>query len=288
MKVNGKAFKKAREQIRKAHADEPVLRGDAAIGTQEWLAQTATYVTIENGQEKSTHPTVKTIQNLENKGLASLPVILAVSVPLRINGFEFILDYGKDAVTCQASGVVDFRPQQDLLVDPINYHKTSFLVTIDPLLIKFDDGDLYRVTLKEMTLTLQIGDWSLPFRWLYNVSLIPGKPWLGIEGEVEEVELLSPAKYRSSIMFKQDGAAHSTVTWKEFIELIRATEHKQIDIRLHLNFEHFYKEINILISVEEIKGLFLRAKEKYAAHYEKYHLDWPRFLQPNALIFKND
>lgn len=281
MKVNGNAFKKAREQLRKKHADEPVLRGEPAVGTQEWLASVATYtITDVTGEKKSIHPTVKTIQNLENKGVASLPVILALSIPLRINGYELIQDYGKDSVVCQTPGVVDFRPLTDLRADPLNYYKSSFLVTVDPIVIKFENEDIDRITLTRMELMLRIGELRLKFKWLYDVSLIPSKPWLGVNHEVGEVELSSPCKYRSSIMFKQDG---SSMLWIDFIEIIRKTDEKQINLDVKLFFEHFHKEVNIIVSVVEIRHIFDMAKVKYSEYYEKYNLYWPRFLQPNAL-----
>lgn len=276
MEVDGTAFKKAREQIRKEHINDDVPYGKPAIGTQLWLADEAGV-------------TPRTIQNLENKGVASLGVIDAVSIPLRIQGKEFIKNYGKDSVNCEAQGVIDYRPNVDMLFYPDKYHSRQFLITIDPLKISFANEDLSQVNLKKIEAKLFLDDLVVDFYWVYNVQLIPGedREWLGVESEVSGITLKSLENYKSSIMFKQDGYNCKIIRWSEFVDRIRSSSSNQIKVQVILNFEHFKKDFFILSSIKEIIYYMDMAKIKYSEFFENKNYTYPRFFQPKALVLSS-
>ena len=291
MKVDGKAFKKAREQIRKEHADEAPLLGEAAIGTQKWLAEKSILRYEErDGKKIAVHPTVKTIQNLENKGVASLPVIDALATVLRIRGREFIIGYGQETITCEASRVVDFRPLLDMQAYPEEYAEKTFLITIDPLVINFHpNDDLDHAFLKEITLSMCIDDVVVHYEWAYAAALLPETPWPGIVSMVSGIELgkaqdgSNNLRLSSSIMFKQVGTESNNLLWKHFIDLINTTEKGSISLEGILHFEYFEKKFKILISIEEIKFYIEKSKEKYKKIFDEHGLKYPRFFQPRAL-----
>ena len=293
MEVDGKAFKKAREQIRKEHADEAPLYGEAAIGTQKWLAEKSVLRYEEiNGEKIPIHPTVKTIQNLENKGVASLPVIDAVASVLRIRGREFIIGYGHETITCEAPRVVDFRPILDMQVYPEEYDKQAFLITIDPLIICFNpNDDLDHLFLKEITLSMCIDDISVDYLWTYYAAILPETPWPGIVSMASGIELGQSQQGENTLrvvlspMFKQVLAIDNEFLWEDFIRKVNKTEKNSISLEVTLHFEYFEKNFKVLISIEELRYYMEKSREKYRELFNRYELTCPRFFQPRALIW---
>lgn len=271
MKVNGIAFKRAREEIKKNTSQiGKRLRGCAAPGTQEWLASKAK---IKNKNGKLTSVSVRTIQYLE-KGEASIQVIDAVSPFLRINGRELIFDYGLDSIELSAPSCIDFRP----VTYPENsnaFHKSPLLISIDPLLIHLVSDDYDSVTVDSMFVNLKINSLSIDFKWLYEVELTPnGIGWLGIKREVFPITINESEPYSSSIMFSQ--IEISKLSWKDFIDLIKVSDDKLAQLSLTINFSTFQKILKIGVSISQINSIISCLKK------DRY----PNYLQPDSLTWR--
>lgn len=274
MKVNGSAFKKAREEIRKDAQASESLRGESATGTQEWLANKA-QIRSKSGELKAL--SVRTIQYLE-KGTASIQVIDAVSPYLNINGRELILDYGVDSVVCDASSVVDFRPEKSPNID--KFYESKLMISIDPLSIVFRSDDLTNINLESITAKINLNKKEITYKWIYVVALIPGgNGWLGINEEVYPMELCAPEKYRASIMFSQ--MSSSNYSWLDFINYITNTNDKLFEINVTFNFKNFCKNLNVGISISQMETLIQASCQRYGSEY-------PFYIQPDSLIWRDN
>ena len=96
--------------------------------------------------------------------------------------------------------------------------------------------------------------------------------WLGDEEDVETVFIRTREPYQESVMFRQDSFA--TVSWKTFIDHVKMTEESRILLTVTLYFKHFQKQDHVLVSVEEMKGLFDWA----------YPKGEPYWIEPKALM----
>ena len=274
MNVNGSAFKKAREEIRKNSEKPKGFRGEAGEGTQEWLAQTAK-IRSANGEIKAL--SVRTIQYLE-QGKASILTIDAVSPHLRINGRELIVGYGNDHISLDAPNVIDFRPTLYPRVGQ-GFQLSPFLLTIDPLIITFSENeDIDIAKLVGMTIKMKLGHLDMRLGWLYKVGLHPGgNNWLGIKDEIYPEVLHSPSTYRASIMFHQ--ITEKTISWQEFVTTIEASNLRVLQLEVTIEFEYFIKEIKIGIILSEIGTFISKGRQKYSS-------EWPYFAQPKTIVWK--
>jgi len=270
MKVNGVAFKRAREEIRKNSPQvRNKLRGDASVGTQEWLACKAK---IKNKNGKLTSLSVRTIQYLE-KGEASIQVVDAVSPFLQINGRELIFDYGVESVKLKALGVIDFRPA--MYPESSNtFYKSPLLMSVDPLAISFDSDDLSNVEINSISAKLLVGGGAIKFRWLYEVELTEnGKGWLGIKNEVSPIRMNSPETYISPIMFKQVDPLK--LSWFDFIKAIEAETTNLMQINVAVDFTTFTKELKIGVSISETRAIVgCDPSREYSRYIQPYALTW--------------
>lgn len=274
MRVDGNAFRRAREEIRKNTVRTKGKRGEPARGTQEWLANIA-LVRQENGELIPL--SVRTIQYLE-KGMASIQTVDAVSPHLGLNGRSLILDYGLDALTLEVPAVVDLRPETCPHDYPTTFHHSAFLLSIDPLIIRFSAEDMDSVRLEKMTARVQIGEVSVDFSWLYRVLLTPnGNGWLGIEEEVYPQEVTS-MPFKASVMFHQ--THHAPLSWENFVNLVEQTDSKLVTIHLTLAFQYFTKDLVIALAVAQLRHYFTFSRNKRGA-------SWPFFSQPDALLLGN-
>lgn len=257
--VNGIAFKRAR--VATKSKEEKLKRGEYGHGSQEWLAEQAKV-------------SPRTINELET-GKATLKTVDAVSKILDIKGRKYIRGYGEDFTTFRTNGVIDFRPSISGR-SPGNetaYLNDMFLVTLDPVVITVDDHFIDTATLEYMRLKLSVGSMEIDFSWLYNVILTgQSKTWLGDERDVTEVAIQTQEPYTSSVMFRQDSL--NTVSWKQFIDYIKGSDEGRILLTLTLVFEHFEKQGHIMVSVEELKGLFEKG----------FPEGYPYWIQPKALM----
>lgn len=274
MKVNGIAFKKAREEIRKnATESKNKLRGEASEGTQEWLAQVAK-VRSCNGEMKSL--CVRSIQYLE-KGEASIATIDAVSGYLGVNGRELIINYGNNFINLDAPSVVDFRPTS-CPREVSDFQLSPFLLTIDPLVIEFSKNeDIDTAKLIGITASIELKQEKINFEWLYKVGLnSASNSWLGFLDEVYSEQLYAPSTQRLSIMFAQRNG--NNISWEKFIAMVEETELRMLQLEVIVEFKYFVKNIKIGIVTSEMKTFFSKGREKYNGKY-------PYFIQPKTIIW---
>ncbi len=259
VKVDGTAFK--RERLRFKNQDNTVNRGEYGYGSQEWLAEQARI-------------SPRAISSLE-RGKASVKTVDAVSKVLGIQGREYIWGYGADFTTFRTAGVIDFRSSINgrLPENETTYQDAPFLLTLLPIAITVDDDFISTATLQKLRLKLSVRGMEIDFIWIYNVLLTSrSNTWLGDEKDVSEVVIPVRETYQSSVMFRQDSL--NSISWRQFINHIGETDDARILLTLTLEFERFEKEGYILISTEEIKGLF-----KWA-----YPHGYPYWIEPNALM----
>jgi hypothetical protein len=275
MKVNGIAFKKAREEIRKNTTQIcNKLRGIPSDGTQEWLAYKAR---IRGKNGKMTNLSVRTIQYLE-KGEASIQVIDAVSPFLGINGRELIFNYGNESIKLDAPSVIDFRPSS-YPREFLDFPSSPLLLTIDPLIITFSkNDDIDTAKLMNISISMTLDNIKINFGWLYKVGLNPGSStWLGFLDEVFAEQLSAPSTYRAAIMFHQ--LIEDKISWQKFIDSIENTKKRIIQLDVTVEFEYFIKNIQIGVVVSEMKTFFSKGRCKYNSSF-------PYFIQPKTTLWK--
>lgn len=272
MRVDGNAFRKAREEIRKNSRRTRGVRGEPAKGTQEWLANIAT---IRNVEGEQTPLSVRTIQYLE-RGTASIQTVDAVSPHLGLNGRSLILDYGQDAVRIDAPGVIDLRPENSPYTYPDTFQDSALLLSVDPLIIKLNLDEMDLARLEQITATLQVDKATTVFRWLYRVLLTPkGSGWLGVEEEIYPLSITSEL-YRISLMFRQTTCP--PWSWAEFVKILEETESKLARITLNLEFTYFTKTLDVGITVSQLQTYFRLGRQKRKS-------EWPFMAQPDALTW---
>lgn len=257
--VDGNSFKRARLAFK--NTDEDLTRGTYGSGSQEWLAE-----------EAKVSP--RTVFELE-AGNATVKTVDAVSNVLKIMGRKFILGYGADFTKFHVASAVDFRPliSGRLPGNENAYLDEDFLITLIPLIVTLDDDFIDSSEIKNMQIVLQVGDMEIPFTWLYKVGLNSrATTWLGDEEEIGRAIVEKNNPYRESIMFKQ--SLIQTVSWHKFINQINETNDNRILLKLKITFDNFELQDHIMISVEELKGLF----------GVSYPLGYPYWVQPKALM----
>lgn len=251
MKVNGLAFRKAREEIRK---NAPRAKGTStqpALGTQEWLASVAK---IRNAQGEDVCLSVRSIQYLE-KGTASIQTIDAVSPHLGLNGRELIEGYGQNSVTLKAEQVIDLRPTLDPFAYTDTFANSPFVLTIDPLAIAINASDLSTARLEQMSAELKLDKQTIPLTWFYQVLLTPNSQgWLGIEKSVHPINFIAPCEWRNSILFVQ--TQKPAISWETLVNTIEALETKLLSLVVTCEFENFIKTLSIGLAINELKQAF--------------------------------
>lgn len=241
--VEGQAFTRARE----AHANiDENLRGDVS-GTQEWLADKASV-------------SLRTIQKLE-EGKASLKTIDSVSTALEINGRAYIIGYGSRYTQCQSPGVIDFRSivygEEDAA-----YLDRPFAITIDPIIINYDDDFTDSVMLNAIYAKLSIDDLEIKFKWLYLVELTAASQgWLGYKSSVFPTQILKKQPYAKSVMLKQQ--EDEPVSWGEILNRFTSSEAESLTLEIMLKFEYFDKFAELSIPISKLSHDCFRAQTKY-------------------------
>ena len=262
MKVDGSVFASARRRVRAAFPGrgEP---GRPAPGTQEWVADEA-------------RVSLRAVQYLE-KGNASLRTIKAVSQLLGIARWEdSIRDYGQEYVTCTAKKLVDFRPELYPPHHADTYGDSTLLMSLDPLSIQVDAGKFPEVVLNNVTAALSGLAVSLEFVWLAEVLLTPaGKGWLGWVREIDELCIPADGENRHiPLMFRQLNSPQTS--WRQFIELVEATESSQLELMVDLEFANFNKQVKIYLSTDLLHRLFAEGRQKHQA-------SWPYRVQVRTI-----
>lgn len=270
MKVDGSAFKKAREKIRAKNWDVESLPGHPHIGTQEWLSN-ATRV-------NKTEISVRSIKNLE-KGQGSLKTIRAVSKVLGMENYkEHIIDYALKCVSCSAESHIDFRPKQYPVQNPNSFSESIMLMTLDPLSITADSDSINSFFLKEVKARIIGLAKEIPFVWVAEVSLTDSKKgcWLGRVGPINGIHVeANDRPLNIPIMFKQDDA--SRILWCEFVTMVEESGKSQFDVEIELKFARFTKKFMIHVSIDLLKVLFQQGRKKHKSN-------WPYRAQLRTIL----
>lgn len=194
---------------------------------------------------------------------------------LGIQGRKYILGYGEDSTSFRVSGVIDFRPTINgrLAENATAYLEEPFLLSLLPIIVTVNDDFIDEVALNRMSIDLSVGDITINFVWLYNVTLNScAQTWLGDEMDVSTVMIKNGISYQETVMFKQK--SFPPISWGDFINHVKTTDDHRIILMLTLEFDYFKKTGYILISVEELKGLFAWS----------YPEGYPYWVEPNALM----
>ncbi len=272
MRVDGKAFRRAREEIRKNSGQSRGKKGKPSKGTQEWLASVATILN-QNGEQVSLG--VRTIQYLE-KGQASIQTVDAVSPHLGLNGRSLIQGYGEKAVEIKAPGIIDLRPESAPSEAPLVFYKSPLMMSVDPLTIQLNPEEIENALLEGITANFRIGDQATTFRWLYQVQLNPsGSGWLGIEREVSPVSITTEP-FKISVMFRQ--TTYPQWSWAKVVNEVEESKYRLIKVNLKFQFSHFTKELDIGIATSQLATYFQLGREKRNS-------TWPFMAQPDTLTW---
>lgn len=254
MRIDGRPFRDARKKIRAKHPGNGSRNGPA-IGTQEWLSD-------------ETGICLRAIQRLEQSNQASKNTVQTLSKKLGIAHWkQYELDYGLAFVHSTTSGVVDFRPEYAPSGSPEDFMDSPLMLTIDPLSILADSGDFELFHLQEINLLLTGLEQPIRFNWFAEVSLTPGaNGWLGWVKEVDEMPIMANDQtLRKTIMFSQESVPH--VSWSAFVSQVEASQSSQFDIEVKLCFLRFEKKFKVRISVDLLKILFEKGREKYGSEW---------------------
>lgn len=263
MEVNGEELAQARKKIRALNPG----RGkswEPAKGTQEWLA-------LQIGK------TLRTIQNLE-KGRASMIVLKAACRELGLKNWKkYVINYGAEYLSCTATSLIDFRAEKDPRIHEDSFFRSTTLMTIDPLSISLDEGEVDVADLKLVEARLQGKDLDISFSWLAEVSLTPtGSGWLGWVKPVETQRLkVGNRTWTCPVMFHQTTAP--PMRWVDFVEYIDSSDESQLNISIDLDFGNIKKSFVVRVSIELLQTLFSYAREKYNS-------DYPRRAQVKAIL----
>lgn len=253
MKVNGSVFMAARKKMRALYPGRGAP-GQPAIGTQEWVAEQARL-------------SLRAVQYLE-KGEASFKTIKAVSELLGIPQWEaYIYDYGCEYVTCTTKKLIDFRAELYPPHNPDSFHKSTLLMSIDPLSILIEPGKFEEILLKEITATLSGLDTLIEFTWLAEVLLTPaGKGWLGWVKELQEFYIPATGKIlHIPIMFRQ--LTIPPISWYEFVSMVENSCANQFYIDVYLQFTNFQKHNKIYLSTDLLQRLFKEGRMKHQTQW---------------------
>ena len=263
MQIESEIFKAKRKKIRAANPGRGES-GQPAKGTQEWLAEEAKI-------------SLRAVQYLE-RGEASFKTIKAVSRVLGITNWEqYIKDYGNEYVSCTAKKLIDFRPESEPRTNPTSYANSVMLMTIDPLSILAEPGKSESFLLKEVNAKLTGLEKAIHFTWLAEVSITPNMDdWLGWVREAEERYITADNKILNiPVMFRQMNTPQ--ITWAEFVDMIDASQKSQFNVSVQLQFARFEKTFDIYASIDLLKILFEKGREKYQS-------DWPYRAQLKTIV----
>lgn len=266
MKVNGEAFKKAREEIRKNTARIRGTAGEPQLGTQEWLAA-------------KTGLSSRLIQRLE-KGEASIETVDSVGAVLKINGRELIEGYGETYVHVQALGFINLRPAMSPRKYPEKFGYSALMLVVDPLTLICKDDDFSSYQLKTIKARLNFAQTCIEWEWAYRVLLVDSddKDWLAIEEELNSRKLIAPTTLHIPIMFKQSKAV--ALSWADFLDQAQQTTDSLIKLEITAHFDNFHKTLNIGVSTELLKHYITQGKLKYDS-------PWPYYTQLKAMTWTN-
>jgi len=263
LEINGAELAQARKKIRALNPG----RGEAwapAKGTQEWLA-------LRIGK------TLRTVQNLE-KGRASMPVLKAVCRELGLKNWkQYVLNYGVEYLSCTATSLIDFRAEKDPNTHEDSFFHSTTLMTIDPLSISLEEGEVSFADLRSIEARLQSKNLDIHFSWLAEVSLTPtGSGWLGWVKPVETKRIEAGSKaWVCPIMFHQTTVP--PMRWIDFVEYVDSSKESQLNINVDLDFGNLKKSFVVRVSIELLQTLFSYARQKYNS-------DYPRRAQVKAIL----
>ncbi len=252
MRIDGKPFRDARRKIRAKNPGNGTIN-EPAKGTQEWL-------------HNKTGVCLRAIQRLEQSNQASKNTVRTLSKALGIEHWkQYELDYGLAFVHSTAPGVIDFRPEYSPSGHPNSFMDSPLMLTIDPLSILADSGEFSSFHLQEINLLLSGLEQPIHFNWFADVSLTPGASgWLGWVKEVEETLIeANDQPLKSTIMFSQESVPH--VSWFMFVQWVEESRNSQFDIDVKLRFLRFEKTLKIRVSIDLLKILFEKGKEKHGS-----------------------
>lgn len=265
MKVDGDAFRRSREEVRKNTSRNRGNAKQPGVGTQEWLAS-------------KTGLSSRLIQRLE-KGEASIETVDKVSSVLKLNGREFIHGYGENCVTLNASGYIDLRPSSNPKKFPEEFGYSSLMLTIDPMFIGCSDDDFSHYRLKAITSYLSFDNNIIEFEWAYKVSLVSGsRGWLPIEEELRSMEITTPSVMSIPIMFRQ--SSNIKLSWDQFISKVEATSDNLMKIEVKLKFDNFHKILKIGLCIELLKNYITQGRLLHNSQ-------WPYRTQLKAMTWSN-
>ncbi len=273
MKVNGKAFRKAREEIfnlnsGSAENKKRLLQRRPAVGTQKWLAEKA------NVNERS-------IITLENHNQAGLKVIDSVSPILKLNGRALIIGHGQQYLKLDSPGIIDFRPVFSPIEREDEYLGSLLVMSIDPLIIHFHiNGEMDDCDLIAINATLDTSELNIHFKWLYKVGLNEASTtWLGYLQDARKESLISPVTYEHAIMFNQVGN-EDFINWKEFVKSIEQSTDSHVQILITAEFENFMVEHKVMVSIPDMKSYFDKGRKARKSNY-------PYFVQLQPIYWKD-
>ena len=130
--------------------------------------------------------------------------------------------------------------------------------------------------MKEVSAKLTVLGRSIDFTWLAEVSLkSDSNGWLGLVESLTEIDIKAGETRHIPVMFRQVGK--SRVSWAEFIHMVENSNENQFSVEISLRFSQFTKTLNIRVSIELLKILFERGREKYRS-------DWPHRAQLRTIL----
>lgn len=291
MKVDGDAFRRAREEIKKNAPADRGTKYEPGIGTQRWLANVSKVRTAHckkscgikctnkyKGECVMRSLALRTIQKLE-KGNGSPQTISAVSPHLKINGFEYTDNFGSQQVKIDIPKVIDLRSEKSRNLFPDKFAKTRLMLTLDPVTVSFEEGDSAQLHVESMNVQLNLGDVQIGFNWLYEVQIVEGRndKWLGNDAEVAPFTLSNKETWRKSVMFNQ--IDFPPLNWDKFLELVKSTELKAVEIELTVICTYVTKRTKVLLAISQL--------QQWIEYAENELEITPARLQPSALSFSS-
>jgi len=119
--------------------------------------------------------------------------------------------------------------------------------------------------LEEINLQVSGLEQPVQFTWFAEVSLTLGaQGWLGWLNETEAMPIeANDQSLKTTIMFSQDSIPH--VTWSTFVQWVEGSQENQLDLDVKLCFLRFEKKLKIRVSIELLKILFDKGREKYGS-----------------------
>lgn len=251
-KVNGTFFAEIRKKLKKSrglkHRSSDTEINPYPIGTQKWLAH-------------KSGVSVKLIQQLEKKNLATARTIDLIGKALEIDGFELILDSPVSMITCAIQDSLDVRPAKSPFDHEDSFQDSSVMLTLDPIEITNTDTNLKNIRLKKITADLTGTPQPVSFQWIYEVMMTgSGKGWLGEMNDGLLHSFVIPNTQGKdpivkSIMLQPGGLP--ITSWKTFVEMIESDEcSKSLKLSVLFDFNTFQKQVDIFLPRQSLRLLF--------------------------------